>query len=150
MPLAENGFMVLQAAWELSTLVVPALYLAALGYTVWTPDGTVVERVVTSQRGLVLQYGPAVTAGIILGGAATVLAGSVVPGLTIIVGVTLYTVWREAPRKPERIRLETWQGRLRLPWVAVPVLAAGAVLTGDVLLRSVVAVIFYSTIFWEL
>lgn len=153
MGIASLTVAVLEATWRLSLLAVPAIYLAMLLYVPLRDDGTVVERLATSQRGLVLQYGQVLVAGLIGGGAVRVLVGGGIgtaAGAVVAAAAGVVAVVQEEPRPPRKMHLDTWRGWPALSWLAVPVLAAAALVTGDVVVRSAVALIFYSTIFWEL
>ncbi len=150
---ATAAVAVLEAAWDLSLIAVPPLYIAALGYGLLRLDGTAVERVVASQRDLVLQYGLMVVAGLVAGGVAAVLVagragtwlGTGIAGLSAVVAAA-----REDPVEPRDIDLGAWRDRLALAWLAVPAVALAGLVTGDLVVRSVAALVFYSTIFWEL
>lgn len=144
---------VVDASWQLSIEFLPFLYLGFLGDALGNKNtGNFWETVIWGQRAYTLHYGVYTVAGLLLGalslialgGTAGLISGGVVAGTTTVYGYRKKGI-------PERVSLDlsTWKGRLTVPWLLVPVLSVAALATGDALLKSLVALVFLSAVFWE-
>ncbi len=141
----------LDAAWQLALLVIPLLYLGFLGYGLARNDISI-ATVITSQRSYTLHVGVYTVAGLLAGGVPVLTLGSpagVLIGGAAVFAATVYRVSDSPVPEPTPLDLDAWPDRVKLPWLAVPLLAAAAVATGNTLVQSVTALVFLSAVFWE-
>lgn len=146
---------VIEAAWMLSTVTIPAillLFLGLYGLQYRETAGTWV-LLVRGQRDMILRHGPYIVAGIVAGGLLMFIvggtAGFLLGGATVAAGVVAGL--RRAPLPaPDTVAFQDWRASVHVIWAGVPVLAAAAVAFQHPLLSSVTALVFYGTIFWEL
>lgn len=143
----------IEASWQLSLAFLPLLYLGFLGDAVGHEDtGSFWETIIWGQRSYTLGYGVYTVAGLLLGalpllaleGNTGLLAGGLVAG-----AATVYGYMKTDLSGPRELDLGIWNDRLRLPWLLVPLLSVAALATGDLLLKSLVALVFLSAVFWE-
>lgn len=142
---------VLDATWQFSVHLVPVILLALAGIAAWATDD-LVAAAVRSQQVLTVRYGLALVAGLVAGGVVSAAApgiGGLAAGAVIVAVAGWWAVERHGT-DVDPLPLEGWRDRARLAWLALPVLAVAALASGDLLLKHVVAVLFYSTIFWEI
>lgn len=142
----------LDASWKISIEALPYIQLGFLGYAVYAYRGEdLLEAAVESQSLYPLFYGPWLIAGflagsipfLLLGGGAGLAAG----GMTAV-GACTYRFFRDGTPRESGKGFEGWNA-LRLLWLSVPLISAASLIHHGVLLKSVVGVIFYSTVFWE-
>ncbi|MFB6265635.1 MAG: hypothetical protein ABEI07_00960 [Candidatus Nanohaloarchaea archaeon] len=138
------------AAWKLSIQVLPFFYLGFLAYALYRGGG-LVEEAVESQYVQPLHFGPYLLAGILAGSVFVLAAEGIVP--VILGGLTALSacVYGYKRKGEPGLRGTGFEGLelLKAAWLIVPVLSAGAIVLQSVLLKSLVAVVFYSTVFWE-
>lgn len=138
------------AAWQLSLVVIPVLYLVFLGHSLGRERS--LAAAVHSQRGYTRHYGVHVAAGLLAGGASLMAigggAGAVLGGAVALAAWLYSYLERDVPERQE-VDTASWRGRLALSWLLVPLLAAAALATMAPLLQSLVALVFLTTVFWE-
>lgn len=149
MTLAGATVAVLEATWLLSARLVPLVFLAFL-LIVPRMDGSLAARLVASQRDATLRYGLHLTAGLLAGGVVTLLVPGTIgtaaaAGLVAAAGLYAH---RERGVTAAAELGAGWNRRVTLLWLAVPLLAAAALLTQDAVLTRAAALVFYGTIFW--
>ncbi|MDY6770178.1 MAG: hypothetical protein SVU88_04360 [Candidatus Nanohaloarchaea archaeon] len=144
---------VIEGAWQLALVVVPLLYLGFLGYAFGRDgEGGAVTTVIRSQRTYTLHYGVPVVGGLLAGGAALAALGGItgyVVGGAAVLAACLHAYMERGLPAPTTVALDDWRGHLQLAWIGVPVLAAAALLTGNLLLQHLTGIAFLSTVFWE-
>lgn len=149
MTLAAGAVTLLEAAWLLSARLVPAVFLAFL-LLVPRMDGPLPARIVASQRDATLRYGLHLTAGVLAGGAVTLLVpgtGGTAAAAAIVAAAGSYAY--RLYGGIDAAELGTgWNRRVSLVWLAVPLLAAAALVSQDPVLTRAAALVFYGTIFW--
>lgn len=139
--------------WDVSVVFVPALFiLFFVFYMTQREVPSFPSLAISSQRDMALHYSTYVLTGAVVGGiVAMLLPGSgVMLGALVAVLPVLYGLLREELPEPTVLQLDGVMDAVHLVWVGVPVLAAAAIVSGQILLQSVVALVFYATIFWEL
>lgn len=149
MTIADGATALLEATWRLSADLVPAILLAFL-LLVPRMDGDLPGRIIASQRDATLRYGLHLTAGLLGGGAVTLL----VPGpaglgiATAVVAAMAALAYRTEDTVAAAEIGDDWRARIALAWLALPVLAAAALATQDPVLKRATALVLYGTIFW--
>lgn len=157
MPLIDVILQIVEHTWDLSAAVLPYLFLAAAVLSLAavasgrrTDD--LLDLLVASQRGIVTAYGTYLVAGLVVGGAinAFFTVERLVPGAVVATGFLLYAY--TAVKEPEPVfELDTWKHHLIYGcWLVVPVVAVAGLVSMSLLLQSVVALAFYSTLFWRI
>lgn len=149
MALAGATVTLLDAAWTLSAQLVPLVFLAFL-LLVPRMDGSFAARIVASQRDATLRYGLHLTAGFLAGGAVTLLVSGpagLAAAAALVAAAGMYAYWLHGDIAAADLGAG-WNRRVALLWLAVPILAAAALLTQDPVLTRVAALVFYGTIFW--
>ncbi len=137
--------------WDLSVLVIPFLFIGFfLLYLVQRNVDSFASLAISSQRDMALHYSGYVLIGIALGGVVQILASNSYMGAFAAAVPIVYGVLQQDLPDPTILQPATITDYAHFTWIAVPFLAVLAIVAGNILLQSVVALIFYSTIFWEL
>ncbi len=160
MPFPHLVLQIIEHSWELSVAVIPVLF-AVFGL-IGVVSGVIalshvdrsrfVEIVVVSQRDLVAHYGIHLVAGLLTGGVLNLfLPGeSLVPGAVAAIGVLAYAHVR-LPVPDTGITLESAQDYLYTGiWLVLPWFALAALALSDILFMSLVALVFYTALFWRI
>ncbi|MDY6774110.1 MAG: hypothetical protein SVS85_02820 [Candidatus Nanohaloarchaea archaeon] len=142
-----------EASWKLSVEFLPLLYLGFLGYALAEDqENSLLATAVRSQESYTLHYGLYIVAGLVVGGlSVSVLGGmeGLLSGGAVALTACIYGYMKEGVPEMEELELESWTEGIELLWLIVPLLAVAGLVTGDPLVKSVVALAFYSAVFWE-
>lgn len=160
---------VVEHTWDLSIVVMPALFITLFAYYLIQQDEQtdVVAAFTAGQRDVILAYSPYLIGGFVLGGAVNyLLGGATVPGAVAVAGALGYAMLHQDV--PEPIKSQDVSAYLHHAFwalvltgsITVIVLLAGTtfmVITtstglswGIELTQHVLAVVFYAVVFWEL
>lgn len=152
MPLIDLILQVVEATWALSVTVAPAIFLVffILYLSRRGKAPSYLSVIISSQRDSVLAYSMLLVPALVMGGAVNAFTGGLLPGVIVATLVAGYGVSTRPFPDPEPLDLHRISEYVHLVWVVVPVLSVAALVFGNLLLKSVLAVVFYAVIFWEL
>lgn len=156
-----------EQTWNLSVAVVPILFVVLFIYYLSQQRDTagLVELVISSQRDVMLVFTPYLVAGFVTGGVVNMmLAGDgILPGAVVVALALGAAILNRKTPEPTRFEPERPGDVIHLFWVLVLI---GSILTTLLMLvtvstdaatgtplqvvKSVLAVVFYATMFWEL
>lgn len=154
---------IVEHSWELSVAVLPVLF-AVFGLLAVAGGATSMLRnsgtdltsfmslLVASQRDLVTQYGVHLVAGLVLGGTvnAFLVFESLLPGALVTLVVLAYA-HRVLPVPEAEMDLSSLQSYVYTgTWLVMPLVALAALVSMSLLLQSVVALVFYTAVFWRI
>jgi len=155
MALVDVGVIVtaVEHIWAVSVAAVPAIFLAFfIIYLTQRDVPSFPSLAISSQRDMALHHSTYVLTGVVTGG----LLNMMLPGIGVMLGAAVamgpvfYGLVRKDLPPPTTLELSTISEAVHLVWIAVPLLAVTAIAANQIFLQSVVALVFYTTIFWEL
>ncbi|MCJ7478695.1 MAG: hypothetical protein MUP63_00770 [Candidatus Nanohaloarchaeota archaeon QJJ-7] len=143
----------LESTWSLTIEFIPLLYLGFLGYALALDrERGILEDSIRSQRDYTLYYGLYILAGLVFGGVVVMyvegLPGMVTGGF-VALSACIYSYFEKGEPDKRGLELEGLKGAISVLWLAAPVLAVAGIVSGNSLMKSLVALIFLSAIFWE-
>lgn len=155
-----------EQTWDLSVTVAPVLFLTLFAYFLarrGTSNGFL-SATVSGQRDMVLAYSEYLVFGLVLGGVTNLFLGTErVVGVLVVAAVFGYALLKQDPPETTVFTLKQVTDIVHLVWVGVLLVSLVGVFltfvalstsaeagTGLLLMKSVLAVVFYATIFWEL